>query len=102
METRYQGLPADTQKLAEDLKTVAHDVEELLKATGSDISDKAREIQQHLSQTLEGAQATAQEIQDQAAAQVRAVDRAVRENPYKSIGIALGAGLLVGILVARK
>jgi ElaB/YqjD/DUF883 family membrane-anchored ribosome-binding protein len=102
METRYQGNSGTTQKLAEDLKTVAQDVEELIKAGGAEMSEKAREIQEHLHQALEVAQATAQELQAQTAAQVRAVDRVIRQNPYESIGVAFGAGLLIGLIFTRK
>ena len=103
MEMRYRGPVADsTQKLAEDLKTVAQDVEELLKATGAEMSEKAQEIREHLHHALEIAQSSAEELQSKAAAQVQAVDKVVRQNPYQSIGIAFGAGLVLALLLTRK
>ena len=36
------------------------------------------------------------------AASARATDRAIREHPYESIGIAFGVGVLIGVLINRK
>jgi len=33
---------------------------------------------------------------------VKCTDEAIRENPYKALGIALGAGLLAGVLLGRR
>jgi ElaB/YqjD/DUF883 family membrane-anchored ribosome-binding protein len=67
------GHNVDFEQLIEDLKTVVHDGEELLKAGVSTVKERA----------LSGAQTT---------------DRVVRENPYKSLGILFGVGLLLGVL----
>jgi ElaB/YqjD/DUF883 family membrane-anchored ribosome-binding protein len=32
----------------------------------------------------------------------KAADQIIRKHPYESIGIALGVGLLIGVLVRRK
>ncbi len=32
----------------------------------------------------------------------RAADRLVRDHPYPTLGMALGAGVLIGVLVGRK
>jgi len=41
-------------------------------------------------------------LEDKAAEGTRAADHAIREHPYQSIGVALGIGLLIGVLVAKK
>ena len=41
-------------------------------------------------------------LQEQTVAGAKATDRAIREHPYQSIGIAFGVGLLIGVLVNRK
>jgi ElaB/YqjD/DUF883 family membrane-anchored ribosome-binding protein len=89
-------------KLAEDLKLVAEDAEELIKATGGELGERAREIRDRLKVALEDAKETCARLEDQASAGFRATDRVVRENPYRSIGIALGAGLLIGFLLKRR
>jgi len=32
----------------------------------------------------------------------KTADKTIRDHPYQSIGIAVGVGLLIGVLVARK
>ena len=89
-------------KLVEDLKLVAEDTEELIAATGGELAEKTREIRNRLKVVLEDAKETCAQLEDQAVEGLRATDRAVRDNPYRSIGIALGAGLLIGFLLKRK
>jgi ElaB/YqjD/DUF883 family membrane-anchored ribosome-binding protein len=41
-------------------------------------------------------------LRDKAREAARATDDYVHENPWRSIGIAAGAGLLVGLLIGRR
>lgn len=47
-------------------------------------------------------QANLQRFQQMAAEQAKAADKLVREHPYQAIGIAVGLGLLIGLLAGRK
>jgi ElaB/YqjD/DUF883 family membrane-anchored ribosome-binding protein len=89
-------------KLAEDLKLLAEDAEELIKSTGGELAEKTREVRERLKFVLEDAKATCARLEEQTAAGFRATDRTIRENPYSAIGIALGAGLLIGFLIKRR
>ena len=89
-------------KLAEDLKLVAEDAEELIAAAGGELAEKTQEIRDRLKVVLEDAKKTCAQLEDQAAVGFRTTDRVIRENPYYSIGIALSAGLLIGILLKRR
>jgi ElaB/YqjD/DUF883 family membrane-anchored ribosome-binding protein len=89
-------------QLIEDLKLVAEDAEELIKATGGELSGKTREIRERLKVVLEDAREACGRLEDQAAAGLRATDRVIRDNPYRSIGIAVGAGFLIGYLLKRR
>lgn len=90
------------EQLIEDLKLVAEDAEELMRAAGGELSGKTREVRDHLKTVLEDAKETCARLEDQAVAGLRATDRMVRENPYRSIGVALGAGFLIGYLLKRR
>jgi len=90
------------QKLMSDLKVVMHDAEELMKATASDLGEKAREARVKLAATIESAKASYQRLEQKTIAGAKATDRVIRDNPYRSIGVAFGIGLLVGVLVNRK
>jgi ElaB/YqjD/DUF883 family membrane-anchored ribosome-binding protein len=84
-----------TDRLVSDLKTVARDTEELLKAS-------AREARARLTNALERAKESCERLQEKAVAGAKATDKVIRDHPYQSIGIALGVGLLIGVLVTRK
>ncbi len=90
------------ERLAEDLKSLAHDADELMKATAGQTGDKVSELRGRLATALESAKATCQRLEEKTVAAAKATDHAIREHPYESIGIAFGLGLLVGVLVARK
>jgi ElaB/YqjD/DUF883 family membrane-anchored ribosome-binding protein len=90
------------QKLMNDLKVVLHDAEELMKATASDLGEKAREARVKLAATVEVAKANCHRLEQKTVATAKAADHIIRENPYRSLGLAFGVGLLVGVLVNRK
>ena len=90
------------QRLASDIKLVMRDAEELLKATGSDTGEKVKEVRGRLTAALESAKATFERLQGKTIEAAKATDHVIREHPYESIGLALGVGLLVGVLVGRR
>jgi len=97
---------ANAEKVLSDLRTLAHEADELLKATvgqtGDKVNDKVSEVRSRLARTLESAKATCHQLEEKAIAGAKATDRAIREHPYESIGVAFGVGLLVGVLVGRR
>ena len=92
-----------TERLTKDLKIVARDAEDLIKATANDVSDKAKEARHRLMGALESAKET---LQEKAAAGVKAANEAIHEHPYRSVGVAsgvaFGLGLLIGVLANRR
>lgn len=111
METNFENIERAHNVLARervlgDLKTLARDAENLLKATASDMGEKYKDARTRLAGTLERAMATCNEVQKQTVATAKAAahkaDTTIRDHPYESIGIAFGLGLLIGVLVARK
>lgn len=96
--TRHES----AEKVKEDLKQLVRDSEELLKAGAGELNEKGREARAKLQATIEAAKATCHRLEEQAVACAQATDRVIREHPYQSIGIALGLGVLIGALVARK
>jgi len=91
-----------TEKLVTDLKRVVRDSEELLQASAGAVGDKAHELRERLSRTLESARAACRRLEDKAIEGAKATDKVIREHPYESIGVAFGIGLLIGVLVTRK
>ena len=90
------------QRLASDMKLVIRDAEDLLKATAGEASDKVKEIRNRLASGLESAKAACGRLQDKTVEAAKATDQVIRENPYQSIGISFGVGLLIGLLIKRR
>ena len=93
-------------RLIKDFKVVVADAEGLLRATadelGESLGEKVREARARLSSSLDAAKATSESLETKAMEGLQATDRVIRKNPYQAIGVALGAGLLLGILVSRR
>ena len=94
------------EKLVADLKVVVSDAEELLAATASQTGEKIAELRERMQTNLRLARlklADAEAALRESTRQVaKATDHYVHENPWKAIGIAAGAGLLVGMLIGRR
>lgn len=91
-----------TDRLIEDLKAIARNAEELLKSSADEVGEKTCEARARLTAALESAKAACHRLEQNAVAGARATDRAIREHPYQSAGIAFGLGLLIGVLVTRR
>ncbi|HYG21409.1 MAG TPA: DUF883 family protein [Verrucomicrobiae bacterium] len=107
MDTPLEGMNAGKAALARervtaDLKTLARDAEDLLKATAGDLSEKAKAARARLGVALEHAKVTCGELQQQTLAAAKKTDVVIRQHPYETIGIAFGLGLLIGVLATRK
>jgi ElaB/YqjD/DUF883 family membrane-anchored ribosome-binding protein len=93
-------------KLVADMKVVIADAEELLKATANAAGDKVTAARARMEDSLRSARikvAEAQEVVvDKAKAAARATDDYVHANPWRAVGIAAGAGLVIGMLISRR
>ncbi len=103
MKTRTADeIETSTEKLLNDLAAVVHDGEELLKAGAQDLSEKSLAARERLAAALQVAKETRARLQDRAVEGAKAADKMIRENPYQSVGIAFGIGVLIGILINRR
>lgn len=95
-----------TDQLVADLKTVMEDAEALLKATSTLTGEKIQEVRARAEESLRQAKVRLTEVEEEAMRRARevaeAADEYVRENPWQSVGIAAGIGLVVGLLLARR
>ena len=99
-------MDVSTDKLVQDLKTVVVDAEDLLKATANQGGEQIARIRARAEDSLRVARARIKEMTQLAEAQARQagqdVDRQVHDNPWAAVGIAAGAGALLGFLLGRK
>jgi ElaB/YqjD/DUF883 family membrane-anchored ribosome-binding protein len=85
--------PAD--KLMDELRNVINDAEELLRATADQAGPKVQEVRARAEESLRAAR-------EHLSGAGRQLDSQVRENPWAAVGIAVGVGLIAGILLSRK
>ena len=97
---------ASKEKLAADLRTVISDAEELLQLTSSQTGDKVAELRVRMSDNLRIARHKLEDVEaairDRARQAARVTDDYVHDNPWKAIGAAAGAGLVIGLLIGRR
>lgn len=91
----------ETDKLMKDLRLVAQDAEDLIRATAGEMNEKTKQARARLMQTLEKAKETGQELQARAVEKAKVADEVIREHPYESMGVAFGLGLLLGLIANR-
>ena len=90
------------EKLAADLRLVISDAEALLRATVGEAGEAATAARAKMQETLESAKLKLGPLGEEAAERARAADDYVRANPWQAIGIALLAGIALGLLISRR
>ncbi len=93
-------------RIAKDFKVLVRDAEELLAATADHAGDKVKDLRVRLTDALDSARESAMDLEERAVESIkqgaRQTDRVIRDHPYESIGIALGVGVLLGIVLTRN
>ena len=93
-------------QLVSDLKAVMNDAEALLRATSTQTGERIQEVRARAEESLRQAKSRLAQIEDEALRQAReaaqAAESYVRENPWQSVGVAAGLGLLLGLLLGRR
>jgi ElaB/YqjD/DUF883 family membrane-anchored ribosome-binding protein len=90
------------QRLVSDLKLVMRDAEDLFDATKDAAGEKVNEVRNRLAKALASGKATCELAQEKAGQAAKATDEIIRHHPYETIGVAFGAGLLIGALAGRR
>jgi ElaB/YqjD/DUF883 family membrane-anchored ribosome-binding protein len=94
-ETSHHAQHADTENLLEDAQA-------LLVATAHVAEEKVADARKRLAAALEKGRETWKDVQEKAVAGAKATDEVIRKYPYRSLGIALGVGALLGFLLSRR
>ncbi|EEF62708.1 glycine zipper domain-containing protein [Pedosphaera parvula] len=94
--TPEEGTPA---KLLQDLRVLREDTEELFRAAGGKMAAKSKE---KFIAAVDRLRENCARIQGKAVAGAKTTNRAIQDYPYSAVGLALGLGLLVGVLATRK
>lgn len=107
MSTKVANVEGDVskEKLMQDLRVVVSDAEELLRATAGQAGEKAAAARERIQESLVAAKerlvAAERAVVEKTKQAAKATDEYVHENPWKAVGIAAGAGLIIGMLISR-
>ena len=92
-------------KLKQDLRVVVADLEELMRATAGQANEKVAEVRERVQAHLDVVKDRLAQAEDAVIVRAKqaadATDNYVNENPWRAVGIAAGAGLLIGMLIGR-
>ncbi len=95
-----------TATLKADLAAVMRDAEALIKASADQGGEKVGEARARIRESLEAARSRLLDVEQAALRQgedaMLATEQYVRRNPWQSVGIAAGVGLLLGVLLSRR
>ena len=94
------------EAVMDNLKAVIASAEELLHMSEGNGEEKILEVRNRIQERIRQAKSDLIRLQESTVARVKAAghatDEFVHENPWKSAGIAAGAGLVIGLLLARR
>jgi ElaB/YqjD/DUF883 family membrane-anchored ribosome-binding protein len=94
------------EKLVADLKVVVADAEELLRATASQAGEKVSAARERIQASLAAAKVKLTDAErallEKTKEAAKATDAYVHENPWRAVGIAAVAGLVLGVLISRR
>jgi ElaB/YqjD/DUF883 family membrane-anchored ribosome-binding protein len=95
-----------TDKLMDDLRVLVDDAEELLRATAGQAGEKVANVRARAQASVDAAKlrlaATGERVTVKSREAAEATDQYVHQNPWQSIGVATGLGVLLGYLIGRK
>ncbi len=90
-------------ELLRDLQSLVTEAEAMI---GDSVSGHSAEAIESLQHRFKAAQERLAEFyactRDKVVAGAKCTDRAIRANPYQSLAIAAGAGLLLGVILGRR
>lgn len=95
---RYQTPNA----LRHDARTLAQDARTLVQATADVADEKVSAARQRISEAIERGKSIYTGVQSEVFKKAKAADEHVREHPYQSIAVALGVGVLLGLMFSRR
>lgn len=94
------------ERLAQDMRTLVRDAEDLLLAAQKQGSEGVSAMRDRLESSLKQAKAQIwdgqQQMFERARDTARRTNEAVHVHPWTAIGVAAGAGLLLGALLMRR
>jgi ElaB/YqjD/DUF883 family membrane-anchored ribosome-binding protein len=104
--TMLEHTAASSAALAEELRNVVQQAEELLRAVSDDGDEAVSALRDRVFEAVDTAKTRLSDLEQQAQRATKRIASAaetyIRENPWTTVGIAIGAGLLLGALLTHR
>jgi ElaB/YqjD/DUF883 family membrane-anchored ribosome-binding protein len=105
-QARAQQFDSNASEASSDVKALVRDAQSMLTAAAALTGDKAEELRSRGMELLDRALGRAGSYQDQAIERGRELayeaDVYVKDNPYRTLALAAGVGVMLGVLLSRK
>jgi ElaB/YqjD/DUF883 family membrane-anchored ribosome-binding protein len=102
----HEEAQINSESLIGDFKALMADAEDLIKATASHEDGPLSAIRSKALDTLNNAKESLSSVEgtltEKAKVVAEGADEFVHRNPWESIGVAAGLGLLIGLLIRRR
>jgi len=89
-------------KMADDLKMIVSDGEELLKAAANASGEGFTAARAKFAEKVTSAKAKLEDVSQPVVEKAQQADDYVHGNPWTAIGVAAAVGLLIGFLAAKR
>ena len=102
MEIFFKNLTPEqdtADQLLQNLNTLREDTEELFRATSGTLAERSKS---KFLNSVERMKATCYDLRDRTTSGLRTAEESVREYPYSAVGVALGLGIIIGLLSRRR
>jgi ElaB/YqjD/DUF883 family membrane-anchored ribosome-binding protein len=94
------------EKLIENFHSVINNTEELMRSVSSESGGKAQALRAKIEQNLKHAKEYLQDMEesvvDKSKVAARITDDYVHENAWRTVGLAIGLGVVIGLLMRNR
>lgn len=98
-DTSHAETPAE---LAENLKRLIHDAEKMLVNSASEqVDETVEELRKQLREKVDHLRSAYEAAECRVLSVASEADKRIRKNPYESVGLALGIGVIIGLLLRK-
>lgn len=101
---KNESVPAETpEEVAEHISRLMAEAEAMLVGPVSDrVADKYGDLRARLENLQKVVAEAYGDARQKVAEGARATDQTIRSHPYESIAVAVGVGVVIGLLIGRK
>lgn len=102
MKNRHDSVTETPEQLIEHINRLMAEAEAMIAGPVTEAAtNRLADLKDRLESAREKVTVAYKAARNGVVAGAKYTDNQIRENPYKSLGIALGVGVLVGVLVGR-